>query len=66
MDDHGFDAELAAGALDAQSDLASIGDQDLVEQLAGYFAGHPSLTSPKISRQPWNTRPRFAGSCVSR
>ena len=33
MDDDGLDAELAAGALDAQRDLAAIGDQDLVEQL---------------------------------
>ena len=29
----GGDAELAAGALDAQRDLAAVGDQDLVEHV---------------------------------
>ena len=38
MDDDGLDAELAARALDAQRDLAAIGDQDLVEQLVGAAA----------------------------
>ena len=31
MHDDRLDAQLAAGALNAQCDLASIGDQDLVE-----------------------------------
>ena len=31
MDDHRLDAQLAAGALDAQRDLAAVGDQDLFE-----------------------------------
>ena len=35
MNDDRLDAELAARALDAQRDLAAIGDQDLVEQLVG-------------------------------
>jgi hypothetical protein len=37
-DDDRLDAELAARALDAQRDLAAIGDQDLVEQLFGLTA----------------------------
>src|SRR6266581_516531 len=31
MDDHGLDAEFAAGALDAQGDLTPVGDQDFLE-----------------------------------
>jgi hypothetical protein len=31
MHDHGMNAELAAGALDAQRDLAAVGDEDLFE-----------------------------------
>jgi hypothetical protein len=31
MNGDGGDAQLAAGALDAQRDLAAIGDQDLLE-----------------------------------
>jgi len=34
VDDHGADAHLAAGALDAQRDLAAVRDQDLLEQPA--------------------------------
>jgi hypothetical protein len=32
MNDHGADAELAAGPLNAQRNLAAIGDQDLFDQ----------------------------------
>jgi hypothetical protein len=31
IDHHGLDAQLAAGALDAQGDLAAVGDQNLLE-----------------------------------
>jgi hypothetical protein len=40
MHDDGLDPELAAGTLDAQRDLAPIGDQDLVEQLASVGRGN--------------------------
>jgi hypothetical protein len=38
---HRFDAELAAGLDDAASDLATVGDQDLVEQLGCHDTRHP-------------------------
>jgi len=31
--DHGLDAHLAAGALDAQGDLAPVGNEDLLEHV---------------------------------
>ena len=34
IDDHRLDAQFAAGALDAQGDLAPVGDQDLLEHLS--------------------------------
>jgi hypothetical protein len=38
--DDRLDAELAARALHAQRDLATVGDQDLVEQLVGLRGRH--------------------------
>ena len=48
MHDHRLDAQLAAGALNPQCDLASIGDQDLVEQLPVGLGRH-ELRSGKVT-----------------
>src|SRR5256885_1307532 len=47
MHDDGLDAHFAARALNAQRDLAAVGDQDLVEQLVvGLGGGHVSPVRP--------------------
>ena len=58
----GLDAELAARALDAQRDLAAIGDQDLLEQLIGMATGMRGVYSmtnsgwPNSTGWPFSTR----------
>jgi hypothetical protein len=46
VDDDGANAELAARALDSKRDLATVGDQDLAEQLIR-VAGHDGAASGK-------------------
>src|SRR5690606_18111286 len=51
---HRLDAELAAGALDAQRDLAAIGDQDFFE----HISNQPMTNSgwPYSTGSPFSTR----------
>jgi len=37
---HGGDTHLAGGPDDPDSDLATVGDQDLCEGFGGHFGGH--------------------------
>ena len=54
MHGDGLDAQLAAGAQDAQRDLAAVGDEDLLEHGAAYSmtnSGWPNSTgSPFLAR----------------
>ena len=43
MDGHGGDAQLLAGAQDAQRNLAAVGDQDFVEHGSASFDDHQRL-----------------------
>ena len=56
MDRHRLDAHLAAGAMDAERDLAAVGDQDLVEHRADasystIISGSPNSTGWRVVDQ---------------
>ena len=58
VDGHGLDAELAAGADDAQRDLAAVGDQDLLEHQAavsGQAGFMANSRSPYCTGCPFST-----------
>ena len=54
VDGDGLDAELAAGADDAQGDLAAVGDEDFLEH-DGAAAVHVLNRSYATSRSPYCT-----------
>jgi len=61
VDDDRLDGQLAAGALDAQRDLAAVGDQYLVEQLSGGFGCH-ERGEWAATRGPPDLRQRESGA----
>ena len=50
---HGLDAEFAAGALDSQSNLTAVGDQNLLEH------GHSMMNSGWPYSTAWPFSPRI-------
>ncbi len=62
----GRDAQLAAGALDAQRDLAAVGDQDLLEQGGRLRLSRIISTSPYSTGAPLATRMRADGAGLRR
>src|SRR3954451_11606033 len=57
MHSHGLDAHLAAGTMDAERDLAAIGDQDLVEHYSTIIRTSPNSTGRAFSIRIWLTVP---------
>ena len=67
MDGDRLDAHFAAGALDAQRDLAAVGDEDLLEHL-GCRGRHYSITKsgwPYSTGWPFSTRIAFTVPAAS-
>src|SRR3954470_22499340 len=62
MDHHGADAHFTAGTLNAQRDLAAVGDQDLFEHQPRMKSGWPYSTGWPFSTRIAFTSPEASAS----